>query len=102
MTAKLRVKIKSLAAEARIIREEARRQKDKDIKNVLSDHRRGVVRSEARYAQLAYAYCRQVPYKVVEPTTREENKVEIHRLIKQVQRMDYRQKDDDIEKWFKS
>jgi hypothetical protein len=77
----LRVKIKSLAAEARIIRHEERKAlayppKDKygtgynHDYEALRVHRRGVVGVEARHSLLAYACLRGVPYKVVEPKVR--------------------------------
>lgn len=67
----LRVKIKSLAAEARIIRrEEANwphgRRELGGIWSQLNGHRRFDVRSEARSAQLAYGLLRGRPYVVME------------------------------------
>ncbi len=53
----LKVKIKSLAEEARIIRKEERKAKlrgDWQLFHRLQEHRRTVVRSEARCSQLAY------------------------------------------------
>lgn len=68
----LRIKIKSLAAEARIIRAEAKKLKGLD-KYDLNEHRTGVVRYHARMSQLAYAALRGVPYRVVEPRVRSDN-----------------------------
>lgn len=68
--AELRVKIRSLAAEAGIIRHEERRalqKKDTSTYGSLRDHRRGVVRSAAREALLAYAFLLGVPYAKLEP-----------------------------------
>lgn len=68
--AKLRVKIKSLAAESRIIRREAHRYRGEDnefVRGQLHSHRVCVVRFESRATQWAYAYLRGVPYKVIEP-----------------------------------
>ncbi len=65
----LRVKIKSLAAEAGIIRHEERianKRRDFDLQNSLSEHRKRVVRREARSTLLAYQYLRGVPYAVCE------------------------------------
>lgn len=59
--AHLRVKIKSLAAEAKIIRDEERRakaSKQTTLVNSLSNHRRGIVRRESRHSQLAYGFMR--------------------------------------------
>lgn len=60
----LKVKLKSLAAEAKIIQFEERR--NPDWKIGLADHRRTVVRGEARHTLLAYSFLRGVPYKAVE------------------------------------
>ena len=68
----LKVKIKSLAAEARIIRlEEMRAHKrgNHALCEGLYQHRRGVVRTEARATQIAYAYLRGHAYAKVEPHT---------------------------------
>lgn len=57
----LKVKIKSLAAESKIIRLEERRAKAagrRALRASLQDHRLHVVRSEARHSQLAYAFLR--------------------------------------------
>lgn len=64
----LKVKIKSLAAEAKIIRAEER--KGGVMVNSLHFHRVCDVRREARHSQLAYAFIRGVPYKVVEPNSK--------------------------------
>lgn len=84
--AQLRVKVKSLAQEARDIRLEERRAKgrrkrEKDGKVIpgefrfrddalrlsLRSHRTNEVRNEQRAALLAYAFVRGVPYHKVEP-----------------------------------
>lgn len=65
----LRVKLKSLAEEARIIKHEERKAnkyKDYDLQNSLSVHRKAVVRREARATLLAYQYLRGIPYSVCE------------------------------------
>jgi hypothetical protein len=85
MHAKLRVKLKSLAAEARIIRFEERRTKDQwrwlakhqvnpqaapslhDEFDALHRHRTYDVRTEMRATLLAYAMLRQRPYAKIEP-----------------------------------
>lgn len=61
----MRVKVKSLAAEATIIRLEERRalvRKDIDLYVSLSAHRRREVRQEQRSALLAYAFIRGRDY----------------------------------------
>lgn len=83
MQSYLKIKIKSLATEAQIIRFEERKvktrrawhrlhQKD-DIAfesefNGLREHRRNEVRGEARLSQVAYGFLRRVPYSTIEPT----------------------------------
>ena len=67
----LKVKIKSLAEEAKIIRLETKRAKNISIKNGLAGHRRGIVRFEARHTHLAYGFlrgleCRQMEQKAFE------------------------------------
>ena len=64
----LKIKIKSLAAEARIIRKEE--QKNTYFRIGLKDHRVGVVRIEARHSLLAYNFLRGVPYRKTEPVCR--------------------------------
>lgn len=75
----LKVKIKSLAEEAQIIRLEERRAlartpegkpskwTDPDLYSGLREHRIGTVRSEQRLSLLAYAFLRGTPYHKVEP-----------------------------------
>lgn len=64
----LKVKIKSLAEEARIIRlEEGRCGKDDILRGKLHDHRVKDVRREQRLSLLAYAFLRGKPLAKVEP-----------------------------------
>ena len=82
----LKVKIKSLAEEARIIRLEERRAcgrrkaktgvhpdykvwvgRDDVLRESLHRHRIDVVRAEQRVSLLAYAYVRGVPFRAAEP-----------------------------------
>ena len=66
----IKVKILSLAAEAKIIRKQeqkAREHGNRYLRVGLAEHRRGIVRHEARHAQLAYGFLRGVPYKKMEP-----------------------------------
>jgi len=64
--AKLRVNIKSLAAESKFIRREIKRSRDEFVKGCLNNHRINDVRSEARCAQLALAALRNIPYDCIE------------------------------------
>jgi len=68
----LRVNIKSLANEAKVIRNEIKKCRDNNIKNALHLHKIWTVKAEARSTQLALAAIRGVPYSVVEtnPKTR--------------------------------
>jgi len=64
----LKVKIKSLAAEARIIRlEERRAGKSNTLREQLYRHRTRDVRTEQRASLLAYAFLRGRPLAAVEP-----------------------------------
>lgn len=72
---KLRVNVKSLAAEAKIIRDEIRRANTTEAKQALHDHRMTRVRPEARLAHLALAFTRGIPYKVAEANAREKPSV---------------------------
>lgn len=79
----LKVKIKSLAAEAKIIRSEERKQKHyikaapeyahehRPIRDSLQHHRTGIVRYEQRHSYLAYAFLRGKTRKHCEPTHKE-------------------------------
>lgn len=64
--AKFRVKIKSLATEAKYIRLEERRAGHTLERCCLHEHRVGALRDEARRTFLAYAFARGVPYAAVE------------------------------------
>lgn len=65
--AKFRVKIKSLAEEARIIRKEEKRAHGLDyVPGSLRQHRVWNVRNEQRATLLAYAFYRGKPYSLVE------------------------------------
>lgn len=57
----LKVKLKSLAAEARIIRKEEMRSHG-TLRDALCIHRRVIVRSEARATHLAYGFLRGRQY----------------------------------------
>lgn len=68
---KLRVNVKSLAAEAKIIRDEIRRADTTEARQALHDHRMIRVRPEARLAHLALAFVRGRSYKQAEASTRQ-------------------------------
>lgn len=64
-TIHLKVKVLSLAAEARIIRRQAKRAKGM-VKWRLNQHRTEVVRDHSRHNLLAYGILRGVPYRKME------------------------------------
>ena len=66
----LKVKLKSLAEEAKIIRKETQRAKTGSIKNGLYLHRIHVVRPEARHTHLAYGFLRGKSYEQIERDAR--------------------------------
>ena len=66
----MKIKIKHLAEEARIIRLEEHRTRNWFAMMRLKSHRRVRLRRIARANQLAYAYLRGVPYTTVERTTK--------------------------------
>lgn len=66
---KLRIKAKTLAEEARIIRVEESKQRG-DSRADLREHRRFTVSTEARATHLAISYIKGKPYIEVEPKRR--------------------------------
>lgn len=62
----LKVKIKSLAEEAKIIRKEEKKARSWSYKKMLQDHRKGIVREEARHTHLAYGFIRGKSYAKIE------------------------------------
>lgn len=97
----LRVKLKSLAAEAKIIRQEERKankHRDFSLQNELADHRKIVVRREARATLLAYQYLRGVPYSACEtPNPDKKNPPDWDRVERMVTK--YGRKNFDREQW---
>lgn len=81
---KLRVNVKSLAYEAKTIRDEIRRTDDTDVKNALATHRAWRVKPEARLAHLALAFARGQKYKVAESKTN--NPIGVVELTKKIDR----------------
>lgn len=81
---KLRVNVKSLAAEAKIIRDEIRRARTPEARAALHNHRMQRVRPEARLAHIALAFTRGVPYRMVETNARE--KPEVKALVNKIVR----------------
>lgn len=77
----LKVKIKSLAAEAKIIRQEEKRCYDKKCRESLYLHRIGIVRDEARLSQLAYGFLRGKPRSIIEQSNKWINKAKLLDMI---------------------
>lgn len=89
----LKVKVASLAAEARIIRKLELRLKRKGVRGdhpsrmSLSSHRRFVVRRECRLSHLAYGFLRGRPYKAMEAKTHDPlTKADWDRVAKMVEK----------------
>lgn len=84
----LKVKIKSLAAEAKIIRLEENKimNKASDTYTELYLHRVVSVRMEARAAQLAYAYLKGYKYKDLEDPNTTKKKPDANRVWKLIKR----------------
>lgn len=95
---KVRCNIKSLAAEAKIIRQEERRA-GLEYRAALTCHRRGRLREEARYAYLALGYLRRRAYTQVERNAKV--KPEWARLLDKLKRYINTQKVD-VEDWLRS
>jgi len=66
----LKVKLKSLAAESRIIRMEELRTRGGYLRDELCVHRRTIVRSESRHTGLAYGFIRGRTYAQLESTAK--------------------------------
>ena len=78
----LRVNVKSLAAEARFIRQEIRRADSPEAKEALAIHRMVRLKPEARLAHLALAFVRGRKYRQAENHARQE--VNVQALTKKV------------------
>ena len=99
---KLKINVKSLAAEARFNRLEKNRASVGWIKWELDAHRTGPLRQEARVAQLAYAFVRGVPYRVVESSVKDPSSMEyVRKLVgRKLQRMGCPSDDTVLKNWF--
>lgn len=100
----LRVKLKSLAEEARIIRIEemrANENRDYDLQRELRDHRAGIVRRAARETLLAYQYLRGIPYDAVErPGSTYVNWQSVRKMVVKYGGSEFR--DPDLKDWYQS
>ena len=94
MSVFLKVKVKSLAAEARIIRHEERKTRGQ-IRCSLHEHRVGTVRREARNTLLAYGYLRARSYAQMERSPKTQPAWDsVERMIKK-----YGQIKQPLEEW---
>ena len=108
---KLKIKAKSLAEEAKIIRKEERKLLDipKNSEYAISEteltfHRKWDVRNEARATQLAIAYLKGKKYKDVERKIHDRELLLVYifpRVFKMIQKYgDGKIKQFDLKKWF--
>lgn len=93
----LRVKLKSLAEESKIIRQEelqANKFKNYKLQDQLLRHRKDVVRTETRATLLAYQYLRNVPYSVCE-ISKSSNQPNWKRVKKMVEKYGFKKFDQE-------
>ena len=96
----LKVNVKSLAAESRIIREEIRKATDSDEINSLHHHRMTCVRPESRLAQLSLAFARNKPYKGAEPKA--DKLPDSRRLCRKLQRFLPETTQEEVDAWLQA
>lgn len=95
----LRVNVKSLAYEGRIIRHEMKRVQHAEIKAILALHRQLRVRPEARIAHLALAFVRGRPYLSAESNAQTKPKAkDLIRKLERFMRVSPTVADE-VEKW---
>lgn len=94
---KLRINVKSLAFEARAIRQELSRVRDADTKGYLSYHRMSRLRPEARLAHLALAFVKGTPYKVAEQKTK--NPIAPYDLLRKLNRFSDSVRIENVVEW---
>ena len=93
----LKVKVKTLAAESRIIRKEARKTSGM-VKWAMNDHRKGIVRRHSRTNLLAYGFLRGLPYEAMESKCKEKpNFEEVSKVMKR-----FGGDEKEIESWIAS
>ncbi len=99
--AKFRVKIKSLAEEARIIRTEEKKFKDNDWfscqrRHELYWHRVWHVRNEQRSTFIAYAFFRGDSYRSIEKTAKKVDVAKVTAILRNLARMEVTQGQIDL------
>lgn len=97
----LRVKIKSLADEARAIRTEERRAtSDSLLQGELHAHRVNDVRREQRLSLLAYAFLRGIPLERVEAANSSRpDWARVQKLVEKFGTTDYREKQNQADRF---
>ena len=93
----LRINVKSLAAEAKYIRQEIKKTNNQEAKERLAEHKAYRLKPEARKAQLCLAFVKGMPYKMVEPKTKTD--IEARELIKKLKKFGVYGRDDEITTW---
>lgn len=97
----LKVKLKSLAEEAKIIRHEEK--KGGDHREGLHRHRVDDVRSEARHTVLAYNFIRGRSYKQTEPfTTSPPNRSRVLKMVKKYGEPGVENREELLDAWFEA
>lgn len=119
MSIQLKIKIKTLAVEARFIRtEELKARKmsranaayqDANVAKAASslranlwEHRINVVRPEARSSQLAYGFLRGKKYSEIEGSVRPDNKPDLKAIKGMVERFGENDKTSKIKDWLEA
>lgn len=96
---KFRVKIKSLASEAKIIRHEESRRSGW-VRSSLHVHRVCIVRDEQRHTLIAYAFYRGVPYAAVEQSCRVlPDAMRVTKIVKSLAMIYGSEVIDDVRSW---
>lgn len=91
----LKVKIKSLAAEARIIKDEIKKTRDPGLRYSLHEHNVLVVRHEARHTLLAYGFLRGRTYEQLENKCKHQmpDWKKVRKMVEKYGRLIYRSED---------
>jgi len=99
---KFRINIKSLTYESKAIRKEEKKTKGLD-RQELYLHRTVNLREESRITLLAYGFCKSLPYKKIETTTKNPLTPEmIHRIFLKLKRKNLDISKEDVKMWLTS
>ena len=101
---KLKINVKSLAAEACFNRKEKQKASHGLIKWDLNHHRTGKLRHEARVTQLAYVFVRGVPYRAVENKVKDPAELEYvcSHVERKLRKFGVTVSDVKLSRWFKA